>query len=149
MSQDAVTDNSQKGAATVELAMSFIPFALILFGLLQFLSWAHSTMVLHHSVAAAGRWASTGQIGTDANGNPLTRIDSIRQRVINEAGRLGLSAENLVVKVCPASNPTCTTESAGAPGRHFYLTARKGDMPLFSTAGLTPSASFLIRNEPV
>jgi len=79
---------SEKGQATVELALGLTVVALLLFGMIDFGQIMHAKTILNHAGREAARAASLG--GTDAD---------IRDAALRSAS--GLSTDKIVVAIQP------------------------------------------------
>jgi Flp pilus assembly protein TadG len=82
---------SQKGQATVELALSLTVLFLILFGIIDFGRIFHSWLVLDHAGREAARIASLG--GTDAE---------VRNTALNASS--SLVASNMSMSITPSES---------------------------------------------
>lgn len=145
----SISLNGEKGSIAVEAALGFMPFALLLFGLLEVISYAHATMSMHYAASRAARWGVLNGSLTDGNGNQLNRVDSIKQKFREVAPLYGLNPDVVTLRICPARTPDCVAESAGGAGRPFIINAQRQNARFIPVFGfLQPRTSVLITNEP-
>ena len=141
--------SDEKGATLLETAVGLVPFTIILFAMLQVLSFAHTTMSMHYALAKAARWGVLNLTLNDQNMNQLDRVASIKQRFAETAPRYGVNPDAVTVKICPADQPDCTVESAGAAGRPFIIKGERRARFLTGFQFLQPKTSVIISNEPL
>jgi Flp pilus assembly protein TadG len=118
---------SQRGSAMVELALTFLGFLLLLFGIMDF-SWAVYIQTFCYAEAQdAVRWASVR--GSESN-SPAQGTD-VQTFVQSQA--VGLSASSLTVKTCwlNSDGSSCDTPSGfNTPGSNVQVTISYPVSPL-------------------
>ena len=75
---------SRRGISAVETALALPVLLLLLFGIFDFGRILVTHMALQHAVTEGARYAVTGQ-HMNSGGQPLSRVDSIIQTVVEEA----------------------------------------------------------------
>ena len=131
----------------METAVSFIPFAIVCYGLIFFLYFAFLTLCLQFSVNEAARWGILGETLNDPFGQPLSREDSIRLRFEQAAQSYGIDPSDVDLRICPLNDPNCAVNNAGLPGQQILVQAEKPQLDLFGVGLVTPTASVSIKNE--
>ena len=141
--------DSERGATSLEVAVSALPFFAIVCGLVGFISWAHTTMTMQYALNQAARWAITGNTLPDPQtGIAMNRSESVRLMFQKQLKAFGQDPADVTLTMCPVTAPNCTSDSVSSAGRHFIIRATKPASEFFGFPALAPSASVVIRNEP-
>ena len=101
-----------RGAAMVELALVITMLMMLFSGVFEFGRFYYSRLTLQHAVREAARFAVTGNVLNDAQGNPMTRVASIQQVIQQKAYNLSVNVND--ISVVPADG--------GAPGEVVTIT---------------------------
>lgn len=113
-----------RGSTVIEFAMVLPVIALIFMGILDFGRYFFTRITLQHAVHEAGRFAITGNALSDANGDPMTRVESIKQVIVDNATSLDVDVN--LVEVDPVDG--------GGPGQ--IVTVRSSFTFEFLTPGI-------------
>lgn len=129
------TFTARRGQSMVEMAISLWVFLFIGFGLVEgaLLSWTNGT--LQHAVEEGARYALRA---TQADGSPMDEA-TVQGAVIYAAYGLGLTTDDVTVRVCPAGtacDPLCGNGNAYATramGDQIRICGRATYTSLFAT----------------
>ena len=88
---------SDRGTAMVELALVITMLMMLFSGVFEFGRFYYSRLTLQHAVREAARFAVTGNVMNDAQGNPMTRVASIQQVIVNKAYNLSVNVNDITV----------------------------------------------------
>jgi len=135
----------RRGQSAVEFVLAIPMVIVVLAGIVEFGRHYHARLTLRHAVSEAGRFAVTGQTSLDSLGNPLTRAESIVQKIQTAASGLNVSVTDLNI------NPP----NGGAPGQvvtidvtyRFYF-VMPGIKQLFTGGYVDFTAATSVYNEP-
>jgi hypothetical protein len=141
----------ERGATIVESAIAFPFFLLILLSTIDLLRVIQFDISLHYTLANAARWGIIGERLDDpaAPGFPLSREESIEQRLQATAQSYGISLSADEIRLCPSTDPHCLTDFAGNPN-DFFLISVSRPISLFAFGGKTIAinATVISKNEP-
>lgn len=94
-----------RGTATVEFVMT-MPMVLLLFvGIFEFSRHYYVRLNVRNAVAEAARFAATGQTLLDAEGEEMTRAESIVSVIISRARGLNLDVDGIVIEPADGGGP--------------------------------------------
>ncbi len=89
--------SSNRGTAMVELALVITMLMMLFSGVFEFGRFYYSRITLQHAVREAARFAVTGNVLNDAQGNPMSRVASIQQVIQTKAYNLNVAVNNITV----------------------------------------------------
>jgi Flp pilus assembly protein TadG len=93
----------RSGQGTVEFALVVLLLTTLFFGIIEFSRYFYTRLSLRHVVREAARFAVTGNILPDSDGNPLQRIESIERIILAGNEGFGLAIEPSDISVSPAN----------------------------------------------
>jgi Flp pilus assembly protein TadG len=95
-----------RGTTVAEMAI-VLPLVLVLvMGIFDFSRLFYTRITLQHAVREAVRFAVTGNASTDPeSGDPLTRIESIRRKILENAVNLDVDVDAIVVNPPDGGGP--------------------------------------------
>jgi Flp pilus assembly protein TadG len=97
-SRTARLRRSQSGAGLVEFAVVFPVLMMIFLGIFEFSRHFYTQLTVRHAVAEATRFAVTGNVLNDpVTGDPLSRVESIKKVVMDQAQQLSVDVNNIQV----------------------------------------------------
>lgn len=88
---------SSRGTAMVELAIVITMLMMLFSGVFEFGRFYYSRLTLQHAVREAARFAVTGNVMNDAQGNPMTRLASIQQVIMTKAYNLNVNVNDITI----------------------------------------------------
>jgi Flp pilus assembly protein TadG len=141
---------STRGQAFIETGIAIIVLLGFIFSVVDagMLFWTYIT--LENGVTEATRFAVTNNTLNDANGNPLSRIDSIKQEMRTEARGITINDSEFNF-----FDVTTNSAGAGAPNDVIRVTITHPYQPIFPILFLAnPGKQFQItvsstmKNEP-
>lgn len=88
---------SSRGTAMVELALVITMLMMLFSGVFEFGRFYYSRITLQHAVREAARFAVTGSVLNDAQGNPMTRLASIQQTIQSKAYNLNVNVNDITI----------------------------------------------------
>lgn len=94
-----------RGGTLVEFAMVLPILALLFMGILDFSRYFFTRMTLQHAIVEGARFAVAGNALTDGSGNPMTRVESIKKVIVDNATSLDLDVNSLVVNPADGGGP--------------------------------------------
>lgn len=108
------------GSGLVEFALVLPLIASLIFGIFEFGRLGFFHLTARHAVAEAARYAVTGQTRTDPDtGEPIARVESIRQVIRENVGPLAI-ADSIVVNPSDGGGPEeLVTVSVSFTYRYF------------------------------
>lgn len=135
--------NNEKGATTLETAITIGPFLLLVLGFIQLCLLAYGAFSVQYSVNRSIRWGVTSRelvVGED-------RFTSIQNRVAHELRTLQLDTSGLIVNMCQGAVSNCNNQDAG--GASSFVTLR-ATIPVFSFIGnqFHVTGTAVAKNEP-
>ncbi|HEY7530196.1 MAG TPA: TadE/TadG family type IV pilus assembly protein [Gemmatimonadota bacterium] len=95
-----------RGTTVAEMAI-VLPLVLVLvMGVFDFSRLFYTRLTLQHAVREAVRFAVTGNASVDPQtGDPLTRIESIRRKIVENAVNLDVDVDAIVVTPADGGGP--------------------------------------------
>jgi Flp pilus assembly protein TadG len=140
--------NKQRGALLLEYAITLPIFLGIIFVSADLVRILYQSVSLNYSLATASRWAILqGTVPDPANpGNFLDQLSSVKYVVKQSAQKLGLNLTDQEIHLCQASQPNCTTETAGSAGARMVLSVTKPTR-MVTGAQIDLKSSVVFRNE--
>jgi len=134
----------EKGATTLETALTIFPAMLLILGIIQLSVLALNMNSLQFALNTAARWGSVGQKMPG-----LTREASIESKIRAVASSISLDTSDLTISICPALDPTCSVNNAGGANSYFIIRATKANpLKVIGLGSLGVSAKVIIKNEP-
>lgn len=133
----------QQGSVMVEVAITILPFLIIILASLHLLIICYNTVTLQYVTARVGRWVSVGDVGSGSSRS----YPDIVARFQNEMRRIGLDETTASIKICPQDNPNCSGQAPGAARQLMVLTATKECHSVIDVMDIEVTASVLLRNE--
>ncbi len=103
----------ERGSAIVELALVITMLMILFSAVFEFGRFYYSRLTLQHAVREAARFAVTGNVLNDVQGNPMTRVASIKQVILDKA--LGLNVDVNQISINPPGG--------GLPGEVVNITS--------------------------
>lgn len=134
-----------RGSTVIEFAMVLPFIALLFMGILDFGRYYFTRMTLQHAVHEAARFAVTGNTLEDSNGDPMSRAESIKQVIMEQASELDLDVSRLDVDPADGGGPGEVVTVIGGFTFEFLTPGIKAMVP-GGSHDFTISAS--MRNEP-
>lgn len=131
------------GSVMMEFAMTATVFLALVLSASQFALVGYRAVALNYVAASTMRWAILGKTVTGLN-----RVDSIEQVAYNNGLVYGLNLSENFVRVCPSSNPACTTEDAGTANSSIAITISTPISILFGGFYVSPAGQAIGTNEP-
>ncbi len=133
-----------RGSVFVELAVTIIPFIMLVLVSMQGAVIGLTSLSLYYSTTRAAREASLFTADSAAN-----RVAAIVAIVTGYAGGLGVDTSDLTVTVCPLLNPGCPGQDPAGGNQYFVISARKPLRFFLGLGSVTIGAKAVSRNEPV
>jgi len=141
-------EQNEKGAAVVEAAAVSLLFFIVLTAVVDISRLGHTWLTLHFATQRAVRWATLGETLLDSNGVPLNRVESVKQRVLEEAGQLGVAVTKNDIRVCSATaGPGCFVESIGTRDEFFFVTTSATPQALVAVPSVVVNTHVVGKNE--
>ena len=134
-------DNSEKGAAMVETAISLPVFLTLVLGFIQLSILGFNLMALQFTGFRAMRYASLA---------PRT-AEQVHDYLTAELENLGFSGAALTTTICPLDTPACETSNTGGAGNFVLMTVRKevpSIMGKLVPIDLAVSTQIVAKNQP-
>ncbi len=131
-----------RGAGMIEAVLCFAILALTAFPSMGIGLYFYKQISVQYSLQSAMRWATLGE--TESG---FTREQSIRNRIVTTASKLGVTLQPEDFHICLASNPSCTTDQAGGAEEMITIWASH-PVVIVGWHNLTVRARVLGRNEP-
>jgi Flp pilus assembly protein TadG len=129
----------------LELALA-IPVVMVLFmGIFEFGRLFYARVTMQHAIAEAARFAVTGGTLNDAQGNPLTRAESIVAVIKRQAIALDVDVDNLTINPPDGGGPS---QVVTVSGDFSYDFVTPGIHSVFPDAEYTFTVSTSLKNEP-
>ena len=94
-----------RGTTVAEMAIVLPLMLLLVMGIFDFSRLFYTRITLQHAVREAVRFAVTGNASTDPDGNPLTRIESIRAKILDHAVNMDVDVDAIVVNPPDGGGP--------------------------------------------
>lgn len=94
-----------RGTAMVELALVITMLMMLFSGVFEFGRFYYSRLTLQHAVREAARFAVTGNVLNDAQGNPMTRVASIQQVIQQKAYNLSVNVNDITIVPADGGGP--------------------------------------------
>jgi len=117
------------GSGLVEFALVLPLIASLIFGIFEFGRLGFSHLSARHAVAEAARYAVTGQTFTDPDtGEPIARVESIRQVILDNIGPLTV-ADSIVVTPADGGGPEELVTVSVSFTHHYFLPGLEGILP--------------------
>lgn len=137
--------HTESGATMVEAALSLLVLVFIVLGAIDVLRVSIHLESGQYAVNEAARWATYG----DLYGGAASRTESLKLKVRDVAGSIGLRIDPANVDVCPMPLGSCSPESTLDSGSFFMVRART-NFAFLSLAGFTQPILFeaVDQNEP-
>lgn len=135
---------NEKGATTLEAALTLLPFFIFLLGIVQVCLAAYAAFTTHHIATTTLRQSAT--IST-ASLKGQSRYDYIKAAVLADLKTYHLPTDNAEVKLCEGIVDNCNTESNGAPASFVTLRVKVDVFPVIGKIPLSVSSSSIIKNE--
>jgi hypothetical protein len=98
--------NCRRGQTMIEFAMVIPIVALLFMGIFDFSRFFYTQLTLQHAIHEAARFAVTGGVLDDAQGNTMTRAESIKSVITKEATALDLDVNRLIVDPADGGGPS-------------------------------------------
>ncbi len=98
--------NCRRGQTMIEFAMVIPIVALLFMGIFDFSRFFYTQLTLQHAIHEATRFAVTGGTLDDAQGNTMTRAESIKSVITREATALDLDVNRLIVDPADGGGPS-------------------------------------------
>jgi len=137
--------NSDRGQTIIEFAM-VIPFIALLFmGIFDFSRFFYTRLTLQHAVHEATRFAVTGGTLDDAQGNAMTRAESIKSMITNSATTLDLDVDQLIVNPADGGGPA---QIVTVTGNFEFQFVTPGVSTFFPGGKYDFSVATSMKNEP-
>jgi len=135
-----------RGTVVLEFAL-VAPIVILLFvGIAEFGRFYHARLTLQHAVREAGRFAVTGNTLVDPDtGQDLTRAESIRRVILDQAANLDLDVERLEIDPPDGGGPSAVVTVTA--GFRFEFVA-PGVRQMFPEGGHDFTISMSMQNEP-
>jgi Flp pilus assembly protein TadG len=135
-----------RGSTLVEFAL-VVPMIIVLFmGITEFGRFYFTRITLQHAVREAARFAVTGGTLPDPDtGDPMTRVESIRHVILEEAANLDLDVEGLVVDPPDGGGPSAVV-TVTAEFRFEFIAPVIRQM--FPGGGYDFTVATAMKNEP-
>lgn len=135
----------ERGSTVIEFAMVLPFIALLFMGILDFGRYYFTRLTLQHAVHEAARFAVTGNSLEDSKGNAMTRAESIKQVILEQASELDLDVSRLDVNPADGGGPGEVVTVLGGFTFEFLTPGIKAMVP-GGSHDFSISAS--MRNEP-
>ncbi len=134
--------NNQKGATTLEAALSLLPFLLFVFGLVQLCIVCYTAFSLQYNLVSNLR-ESIVQAPVPGK----SKYTQIKDSLINDLKLFNISTKNIQVNICNGVVQNCSLQESGQP--NSFITVRVS-VPTITIAGKTfnVSAETIAKNEP-
>ncbi|MEJ2152962.1 MAG: pilus assembly protein [Gemmatimonadota bacterium] len=137
--------NRQRGQTMIEFAM-VIPIVVLLFmGIFDFSRFFYTRLTLQHAIHEATRFAVTGGALDDAQGNTMTRAESIKSVITREATALDLDVDQLIIDPADGGGPT---EIVTVTGNFEFQFVTPGVSVFFPRGKYDFTIATSMKNEP-
>lgn len=150
---------NNSGIAAVEVGITLLPFLLVVFGTAEFGWYFFHTHTMNAAVSEGIRIGATGQVLNDAEGNMMSREDSIIEAILNKSeGVMVIAPEDIQIFQVNADwtdpeDPAVADGGAGAFMRvrvtynHNFFTDLVGGFFDGGTGSVQMSSEGTYRNE--
>lgn len=138
--------SSSDGSTLVEFSL-LAPIVIFLFmGVFEFGRFFYTRLTLQHAVREAARFAITGSTMEDpVTGDPMSRAQSIRQVILEEAATLHLDVEDVTIDPPDGGGPS---QVVRVSGDFQYDFVTPGLAQMFPDGSYDFSVSTSMKNEP-
>jgi hypothetical protein len=138
--------SSSDGSTLVEFSL-LAPIVIFLFmGVFEFGRFFYTRLTLQHAVREAARFAITGSTMEDpVTGDPMSRAQSIRQVILEEAATLHLDVEDVTIDPPDGGGPS---QVVRVSGDFQYVFVTPGLAQMFPDVSYDFSVSTSMKNEP-
>lgn len=136
---------SELGQSTVEFALVAPVIILLFMGIFEFGRFYYARLTLQHAVHEATRFAVTGATIDDGQGNPLSRAESIKGVIMQQATALDLDVDLLVITPPDGGGPG---EVVTVTGNFTYDFMTPGFQNMFPGGQYAFTVSTAMKNEP-
>lgn len=134
------------GSTLLEYALVAPMIALVFMGVLDFGRYYFSKITLEHAVHEATRFAVTGnELDDPLSGDPMSRVESIKRVILEQASDLDLDVDRLVVDPADGGGPGQVVTVTGGFTFDFLTPGIRAMVP-GGTQDFIVSTS--MRNEP-
>jgi hypothetical protein len=137
--------NCQRGQTMIEFAMVIPIVALLFMGIFDFSRFFYTRLTLQHAVHEATRFAVTGGALDDAQGNAMTRAESIKSVITREATALDLDVDQLIIDPADGGGPT---EIVTVTGNFEFQFVTPGVSVFFPGGKYDFTVATSMKNEP-
>lgn len=97
----------------LDAAITIPVFIVVLFFIIDAARMSYLAVSLQDSLHRTARWAITGDIREDGEGEQMSRFNSLRQVLIEEAGARGITISPEEIFVCPIEVADCSCPVGG------------------------------------
>ncbi|MEJ2153266.1 MAG: pilus assembly protein [Gemmatimonadota bacterium] len=129
----------------IEFAMVIPIVALLFMGIFDFSRFFYTQLTLQHAIHEATRFAVTGGTLDDAQGNKMTRVESIRSVITREATALDLDVNRLVIDPADGGGPS---EVVTVTGNFEFQFVTPGVSTFFPDGKYDFTVATAMKNEP-
>jgi len=137
--------NCRRGQTMIEFAMVIPIVALLFMGIFDFSRFFYTQLTLQHAIHEATRFAVTGGALDDAQGNTLTRAESIKSVITREATALNLDVDQLIVDPADGGGPS---EIVTVTGNFQFQFVTPGVSTFFPSGKYDFTVATSMKNEP-
>ncbi len=137
--------NCRRGQTMIEFAMVIPIVALLFMGIFDFSRFFYTQLTLQHAIHEAARFAVTGGALDDAQGNKMTRAESIRSVITREATALDLDVNRLVIDPADGGGPS---EVVTVTGNFEFQFVTPGVSTFFPNGKYDFTVATAMKNEP-
>lgn len=104
--------SDEAGVSMLDAAVTIPVFILVMFFIIDAARTSYLAVSLQDSLHSAARWTITGETHDD---HPTSRVESVKEILIENAARRGITINRCEIFICPIDVPDCTCPIGGDP----------------------------------